>query len=78
MTVTVIVLFDKSMFMEGGYEFYFQKQKRKVCNDTTFCNFGSMLLDNCTVNNCTNLICKGVYYSSQYSRNDKNQTLLSC
>ena len=48
---------------------YFQKQKRKICNDTTFCNFSSMLLDNCTVNNSAILICKGVYYVSQYSRN---------
>ena len=40
-----------------------------VYHDTAFCNFSSMFLDNHTVKNIKNLICKGDYHVSQYSRN---------
>ena len=28
---------------------FISKSKKKICNDTTFCNFSIMLLDNCTI-----------------------------
>ena len=31
-----------------------RSKKRKIYNDTTLCNFSSMFLDNCTVNNYIN------------------------
>ncbi len=37
-----------------GYEFYFQKQKRKIFNDAPFCNFSNMFLDNGIVSNDLN------------------------
>ena len=55
--------------IQYNYEFYIQKQKRKVYHDTAFCNFSSMFLDNHTVKIIKTLICKGDYHVSQYSRN---------
>ena len=60
--------FDPNI-IQYDYEFYIQKQKRKVYHDTAFCNFNSMFLDNHTVKNIKILICKGDYHVSQYSRN---------
>ena len=41
--------------IQYDYEFYIQKQKRKVYHDTAFCNFNNMLLDNRTVKSNVNL-----------------------
>lgn len=37
-----------------GYEFYFQKQKRKIFSDAPFCNLSNMLLGNGIVSNDKN------------------------
>ena len=40
---------DGDIFItQYGDEYDFKKQKRKIRNVTAFCDFGSMLLDDCT------------------------------
>lgn len=36
--------------VQYGHKFYLQKQKRKMCNDTAFCNFRRMFLDDRAMN----------------------------